>query len=89
MVVINGRPVGLTKMANNICNLLEDFNCVFIFQDIDLIIRSDGGRLIVPLVDIKNVEVKCTSLNLAMLSGFIKYVDPSELKKYESSLHPD
>ena len=31
MVVINGRPVGLTKMANNICNLLEDFGCARVF----------------------------------------------------------
>ena len=89
MVVINGRPVGLTKMANNICDLLKDFDCAYIFQDIYLIITSDGGRLTVPLVDIKNIDVKCTSLNSAMLSGFIKYVDPLELKKYEYSFHPD
>ena len=89
MFVINGRPVGLTKMANNICNLLEDFDCACIFQDVYLIITSDGRSLTAPLVDIKNIDVKCTILNSAMLSGFIKYVDPLELKKYEYSLHPD
>ena len=89
IVVINGRPVGFTKMANNIRNLLEDFDCVCILKDVCLIIRSDGGRLTVPLVDIKNIDLKCTSLNSAMLSGFVKYVDPLELKKYEYSLHPD
>ena len=88
IVVINGRPVGLTKMANNICNLLEYFDCACILQDVYLIIRSDGGRLTVPLVDTKNIDVKCTNLNSAMLSGFIKYVDPLELKKCEYSLHP-
>ena len=89
MVVINGRPVGLTKMANNICNLLEDFVCACIFQDVYLTIRSGSGRLTIPLVDIKNIDVTCTSLNSAMLSVFIKYVDPLELKTYEYSLHPD
>ena len=58
MVVIHGRPVGFTKMTNNICDLLEDFDCACIFQDIYLIIRSDGGRLTVPLVDIENIDVK-------------------------------
>ena len=76
-------------MANNICNLLEYFDCACILQDVYLIIRSDGGRLTDSLVDIKNIDVKCTSLNSAMLSGFIKYVDSLELKKYEYSLHLD
>ena len=31
MVVINGRPVGLTKRANNICDLPKDFDCACIF----------------------------------------------------------
>ena len=88
MVVISGRPIGLTKRANNICDLLEDFDCACILQNVYLIIRSDGGRLTIPLVDIKNIDVKCTSLNSLMLSGFIKYVDPLELKKYEYLSHP-
>ena len=53
MVVINRRPIDLTKMANNICDLFEDFDCACIFQDIYLIMRSDGGKLTNPLVDIQ------------------------------------
>ena len=53
MVVMNRRPIGLTKMANNICDLVEDFDYACIFQDIYLIIRLDGGKLTVPLVDIQ------------------------------------
>ena len=77
-VVINGRSVGLRKRASNICNLLEDFDCACILEDVYLIIRSDGRRLTIPR----------TSLSAAVLSRFIKKVDPLELKKYEYSLHP-
>lgn len=93
IVVVNGKPVGITNTPELIIQKCKhyDHHVAVTKKGRYLYIRSDGSRLVIPLVDLDLVKegYPCSDLNSALLSGCIKYVDPFELQEHDYSFHPD